>query len=126
MDHTKPWLKFIDAAEVSDQTLDLSHLKVRNRSGEDLGVVDGLVVDAESGRPRYVVVDAGGLFKSKHFLAPIGQIHLDSERDALVVSLTKEQIDGFPGFDTDDFAELNEEDVKRLNSKSEQMSQPGY
>ena len=43
MDHTKPWLKFIDAAEVSDQTLDLNHLKVRNRSGEDLGVVDGLV-----------------------------------------------------------------------------------
>jgi hypothetical protein len=124
MDHTKPWLKFVDVAEVSDQTLDLNHMKVRNRSGDDLGVVDGLVVDAETGRPRYVVVDAGGWFKSKHFLAPIGQIHLDSDRDALIVSLTKEQINGFPGFDTDDFDALDEEDVKRLNTKIDQIYEP--
>ena len=47
-------------------------MDVESPSGEHLGDVDGFIVDSESGRPYYVVVDAGGWFKSKHFLLPIG------------------------------------------------------
>ena len=125
MDHPKPWLRYINASSVSDQTLELDAMNIRNNVGEELGTVDGLVVDSGSGRPRYVVVDAGGWFKSKKFLVPIGQVHLDPARDALLVAITKEQISRFPGFDTDEFDQLTDNDIKRLNDTLEDVFEPG-
>ena len=93
VDHTKPWLRYVSTSSVSDATLELDDMKVCNETGEDLGTVDGFVVDSESGRPRYVVVDAGGWFTSKQFLVPIGQARLAATRDALRVPLGKDQIE---------------------------------
>jgi hypothetical protein len=69
--HPKPWLRFVEAAKIEDQTLDIDGMKMRNDAGDKLGKVDGMIVDAESGRTYYVVVDAGGWFKSKQFLLPM-------------------------------------------------------
>lgn len=115
MDHPKPWLRYIEADKIDDETLALDGMKVRNTSKESLGAVDGFIVDAQSGRTYYAVVDAGGWFKSRHFLVPIGQLRLDADRDALIVNLSKDQIHGFPGFDTDQFDALTEADIKRIN-----------
>jgi hypothetical protein len=126
VDHPKPWLRYVDADDIADDTLKLDGMKVRNDAGDKLGSVDGLVVDSESGRTYYVVVDAGGWFKSKHFLMPIGQLHLDDDRDALVVNLTKDQINRFPGFDVDEFDKLTESDVSRLNADTLAVVEPAY
>ena len=126
MEHPKPWLKYVDADDVADETLELDGMKVRNDIGDKLGEVDGLIVDETSGRTYYLVVDAGGWFKSKHFLLPIGQTHLDDDRDALVVNLTKEQINGFPGFDKDQFATLGEADILRINQETLAVVEPAY
>ena len=115
MDHPKPWLRYIEADKIQDRTLALDGMKVRNDAGEKLGNVDGLIVDADSGRTYYMVVDAPGWFSSKQFLLPIGQTHLDDDRDALVVKLSKDQVKRFPGFDKDDFETLSESDIKRIN-----------
>ena len=80
VDHPLPWLRYIDADAVGDQTLDFDGMKVRNAAMEKLGEVDGFIVDADSARPYYVVVDSGGWFKSKHFLVPIGHAKLDDDR----------------------------------------------
>jgi hypothetical protein len=125
MEHPKPWLRYVDASKVSDKTLALDAMKVRSRAGDALGTVDGLVVDAESGRPFYVVVDAGGWFVSKQFLAPIGHVHLDPARDALIMSLTKEQIGRFPGFDLDEFESLSETDITRINDRIGEICEQG-
>ena len=124
MQHPKPWLRFVEARKIEDQTLDIDGMKVRNDAGDKLGKVDGMIVDAESGRTYYVVVDAGGWFKSKQFLLPIGEVRLDGDRDALVVGLTKEQVERFPGFDTSEFDGLSASDIKRINDETCRVFQP--
>ena len=89
MDHPKPWLRFIEADKIQDQTLALDGMKVRNEAGDKLGNVDGLIVDRDSGRTYYIVVDAPGWFTSKQYLIPIGQTGLDDDRDALHEHLFK-------------------------------------
>jgi len=116
VDHIKPWLRYVATSSLNDETLDLDEMQVRNDQGEELGTVDGFVVDSESGRPRYVVVDAGGWFTAKQFLVPIGEVHLEPARDALRVSLAKDQIRRFPGFDLDKFQPLSADDIDRLNA----------
>jgi hypothetical protein len=121
----KPWMRYVDASKVSDATLELDSLKVRNPSGENLGSVDGLIVDSGSGRPLYVVVDAGGWFSSRLFLLPIGELHLDPSREALIASLSRQQISAFPGFDTDEFEKLSEEEIGRINDAICLVYEPG-
>jgi hypothetical protein len=99
-------------------------MKVRNDSGDKLGSVDGLIVDAQSGRTYYAVVDAGGWFKTKHFLMPIGQFRLDDDRDALVVNLAKDQIERFPGFDKDAFDTLSDAEIARINHETISVVEP--
>jgi len=117
-------LRYVDADDIADATLELDGMKVRNEAGEKLGEVDGLIVDATSGRTYYVVVDAGGWFKSKNLLMPIGQLHLDADRDALVVNLTKERINNFPGFDKDQFETLSDAEISRINRETMTVLEP--
>ena len=115
MDHPYSWLKYLPADDLDDQDVDFDGMKVESPSDEDLGKVEGFVVDSESGRPYYLVVDAGGWFKSKHFLLPIGHVRLDAARKALMSDVTKERVERFPGFDLSKFDKMSADDLKRLN-----------
>jgi hypothetical protein len=117
MDHPLPWLRYVDADDLDDQTFDFDGLKVRNDAKDKLGEVDGFIVDSQSGRPYYVVVDAGGWFKSKHFLLPVGHVRMDADNDALVADLSKERIERFPGFDKDNFEKMSEADIRKINDE---------
>jgi len=109
-------LRYLDADNLN-QDVEFNGMLVESPTGEKLGKVEGFVVDSESARPYYVVVDAGGWFKSKHFLLPIGHARLnaDTDEDSLVADLSRNQIDRFPGFDKDEFREMSPEAIKRLN-----------
>jgi hypothetical protein len=124
VEQRKPWLRYVDADDIADETLELDGMKVRNDAGDKLGEVDGLIVDATSGRTYYVVVDAGGWFKTKYFLMPIGQLRLDDDRDALVVNLTKDRINAFPGFDRDHFDRLSDAEIASLNRDTIRVLEP--
>ena len=124
MNHPKSWLRYIEADKIEDRTLDLDGMKVRNNADEKLGAVDGLIVDGDSGRTYYIVVDAPGWFSSKQWLLPIGQTHLDADRDALVANVSKDQVSRFPGFDKDEFETLSENDIKRINDDIGMVLEP--
>ena len=115
MDHPLPWLRYVDAGDINDNTIDFDGIDVKSPSGDKLGDVDGFIVDSQSGRPYYVVVDAGGWFKSKHFLMPIGHMRLDADADSLVADLDRDRVGKFPGFNKDEFDTLTVSDLKRLN-----------
>jgi hypothetical protein len=117
-------LRYIEADKIEDRTLDLDGMKVRNNADEKLGTVDGLIVDSDSGRTYYIVVDAPGWFSSKQWLLPIGQAHLDEDRDALVANMSKDQVSRFPGFDKDEFETLSENDIKRINDDIGMILEP--
>ena len=115
MDHPLPWLRFVKAGDLDDSSNTLAGMKVESVSGENLGKVDGFIVDASSGRPYHVVVDAGGWFKSKHFLLPIGHARFDTDADSLVADVDRDRVSRFPGFDKDEFDKLTVANLKRLN-----------
>jgi len=118
MDHPLPWLRYVDADNIDDATVDFDGLKVRNDQMETLGKVEGFIVDSTNARPYYVVVDSGGWFKSKHYLLPVGHARMDGDNDALVVDLSKERIDRFPGFDKGTFEKMSDADLQRFNDET--------
>jgi hypothetical protein len=117
MDHPLPWLRYLDASDVDDETTDFEGMRAENLNGEKLGTTEGFVVDSNSGRPYYVVIDAGGWFKSKHFLLPVGHARLDPEREALVTPLSKERVKRFPGFELNEFQKMTDEEWRKLNDQ---------
>lgn len=118
MDHPLPWLRYLDAGDLDSDAIEFDGLKVRNPEKETLGKIEGFIVDSQNARPYYVVVDAGGWFKSKHYLLPIGLAQIDDDNDALVVELSKERINRFPGFDKDKFEKMSADDIKRFNDET--------
>lgn len=121
MDHPLSWLRFVDADDLDDDAVDFDEMDVESPSGEHLGEVDGFIVDSESGRPYYVVVDAGGWFKSKHLLLPVGHVRLDADAEALKVNLTRDRVERFPGFDKNEFDKLTAADLKKFNDQTLQV-----
>jgi hypothetical protein len=118
VDHPYPWLKYLPADDLEDQDIDFDGTKVESPSGENLGSVEGFIVDSDSGRPYYVVVDAGGWFKSKHFLLPVGHVGLEANREALMADVSKEHVKRFPGFDLSRFDKMTVDDLKRFNEET--------
>ena len=118
MNRPLPWLRYVDASTLDDDTVDFNGLNVESPTGEHLGDIEGFIVDSNSSRPYYVVVDTGGWFKSKHLLLPVGHTRFDADEDVLVTELSRESVDRFPGFDKDNFEKLSEGDWKRFNNET--------
>lgn len=116
MDHPLPWLRYVDADDIDNDTIDFDGMDVASPTGEHLGNVDGVIVDSESARPYYLVVDAGGWFKSKHFLLPIGHVRFDADEEALITDIDRDRVNRFPGFDKDKFDKLTVDDLNGLNN----------
>lgn len=108
-------LRFLDASDLDDADVDFDGLDVINAQQEKLGEVDGFIVDADSGRPFYLVVDAGGWFKTKEFLLPVGHARLDAEGEHVIADLSKATVDRYPGFDRDRFEKLSDEELDAFN-----------
>ena len=110
-------LRYVDADDLDDSTVNFDGMDVKNTAGEKLGDVDGFILDVTDGRPYYVVVDSGGWFKSKLYLIPIGHARLSTDDDHLLADLTRERITRFPGFDRHEFEKLSDDDLDRMDDE---------
>jgi hypothetical protein len=117
MDRTKPWLRYVDADELATTSVNFDDLDVDSSSGDKLGTVHGFIVDRGSGRPYYVSVDAGGWFKSKLFLLPIGHTAFDRARKRLVADVTRDRVNNFPGFDRREFETLSDDQLQGMDEQ---------
>jgi len=113
-----PNLQYLDAGYVADDRIDFDGLDVRNAAGDKLGSVDGFIVQRNSNRPYYLVVDSGGWFSSRHYLVPIGHVRLDPDNRALRVDIERDTIQGFPEVHIDRFDEFTEEEVRRIDERT--------
>ncbi|HSK10386.1 MAG TPA: PRC-barrel domain-containing protein [Vicinamibacterales bacterium] len=111
-------LRHLDAGHIVDDRIDFDGLDVRNASGEKLGAVEGFIVQRDTNRPYYVVVDSGGWFSSRHYLLPIGHVRFDPDNQALRVDMDRDTITGFPEVQLDRFDELSEEEARRINEQT--------
>jgi hypothetical protein len=107
----------MDADEATD-IVPFGDAAVQSQTGEHLGTVEGFIVDWETDRPYYIVVNAGGWFSTKEFLLPVGHAGFDAGRNTLVADLPKSRVERFPGFDRSEFPKWTGDELKRFNDET--------
>jgi sporulation protein YlmC with PRC-barrel domain len=82
--------------------------KVTNAAGEDLGKVEELMIDLESGRVAYAVLSFGiGFLKSdKLFAIPLASLAVDQENKRFTLSVTREMLETAEGFEKNQWPDM--------------------
>jgi hypothetical protein len=112
MDTYASRLRYLDADDVEDSTVDFRSMDVRASDGSKLGDIDGFIIDATSGRIYHLVVDSGGWFTSRRFLLPIGHARLDLQDRALRVDVTRDSLRSYPEFDESRFEAFSDDELR--------------
>jgi hypothetical protein len=105
-------LRYVPASQLDSRVLQLDGLDVRNNADEHIGDVNGFLVDETTHRPRYLVVDSGGWFRSRHFLLPVGHAQMASNRRALRIDIDRDTIERFPEIDGDRLDAMSDEEYR--------------
>jgi len=82
---------------------ELQDYGVINPLGEDLGEVEGLMIDLEATRLAYPIISFGGVlgFGAKRFPVPPDRFTVNASREALVLSVEPELFRRAPGYQRD-------------------------
>jgi sporulation protein YlmC with PRC-barrel domain len=84
-------------------THDIRGRNVYGRDHEQLGKVEDVIFDHETGTIRYVVVGTAGWFSKKKFLVPSHRLHAASRHENdFAVNLDKEQVESLPEYKESD------------------------
>jgi ferritin-like metal-binding protein YciE len=94
-------LRYVPASHLSQ--FKYREYRVRNAENEDLGSLDGLIIDTRSQRPEYFVIDSGGWFVGQRFLVPIDALRPDDASQTLRTNLERKAIESYPPFNLDAF-----------------------
>ena len=116
--------------EIVDGEPDIRGWDVKNASGQKIGEVEDLIVDAAQKKVRYMVVDLvhNDLdLDDRKVLLPIGLAELDTkEDDVLVPRIQTEQLRGLPAYDKDHLdAEVENRICSTLGKSGERMQLTG-
>jgi sporulation protein YlmC with PRC-barrel domain len=76
---------------------------VRNAAGEDLGKIEELMMDLDSGRIAYAVLSFGGFLKmgNKLFAVPWQALKADTVNKQFILDVPRSVLENAPGFDKD-------------------------
>lgn len=82
--------------------------RVRNAEGEDLGKIEEIMIDLETGRIAYAVLSFGGFMGlgDKLFAIPWGALEVDETNHELLLNASKETLKSAPGFDKDNWPDM--------------------
>ena len=88
----------------------LRHDKVVNLAGEDIGRIEELMIDVTTGRVAYAVLSFGGFLGigGKLFALPWSALTVDEAQKRFVVNVSHDALDKMPGFDKDNWPDLND------------------
>jgi sporulation protein YlmC with PRC-barrel domain len=89
-------------------TSTISGDKVCNLEGEDLGKIEDLVLDLDSGRVAYAVLSFGGFMGmgNKLFALPWESLAVDKGEHRIVLNVPKEKLENAEGFDKDNWPDF--------------------
>jgi ferritin-like metal-binding protein YciE len=90
-------------------------LAIRHGANEDLGRFTGVLVEAAN-RPRYIVVDGGGLFAHRRYLLPIDDVRYDEASNVLRVDVAKDIAERYPSFDPDAFHAMTDDERRTFGA----------
>jgi sporulation protein YlmC with PRC-barrel domain len=81
---------------------------VKNAAGEELGKIQDLMIDVNSGRIGYAVLSFGGFLKmgNKLFAIPWQALQLDAVNKEFILNVDKRVLENAPGFDKDNWPDM--------------------
>lgn len=81
---------------------------VYSHKDEDLGDIEEIMLDMNSGKVAYAVLSFGGLMGmgSKLFAVPWNMLKLDTENKRFILNVDKERLESAPGFDKDNWPDM--------------------
>src|SRR6266581_6593710 len=115
-------LPFVGAKDLPDAPKQEVHL--HNRAGEHLGTLDGFVVDSQSARPIYYVIDSRGWFAGRRYVVPVGQIEADEGAATLQTALTRAELARYPEFSPSAFTAMDDNDALRYERRLHRVFAP--
>lgn len=115
-------LRFVGAKDLPEAREHEVHL--HNHAGEHLGTLDGFVVDSESGRPIYYVIDSRGWFAGRRYVVPVGQIEADDGATTLRTALTRAELTRYPEFSPSAFTAMDDGDALRYERRLHRVFAP--
>jgi len=115
-------LRFVGVKDLPEGREREVHL--HNETGEHLGTLDGFVVDSESGRPIYYVIDSRGWFAGRRYVVPVGQIDADQGATALSTALTRAELARYPEFSPSAFTAMDDTDALRYERRLHRVFAP--
>jgi sporulation protein YlmC with PRC-barrel domain len=83
---------------------------VENPEGEDLGKIDNLMINLNTGKVEYAVLEFGSFLGigGKLFAIPFSELNLDPDRELFILSRSKEYLKQTPGFDKAHWPDTND------------------
>jgi sporulation protein YlmC with PRC-barrel domain len=89
--------------------------RVRNNAGDDLGKIEEIMIDLETGRVAYAVLSFGGFLGigDKLFMVPWGAMTVDQSAHQFVLDVQRAQLEKAPGFDKDNWPDMADPDYGR-------------
>jgi sporulation protein YlmC with PRC-barrel domain len=84
--------------------------KVRNPEGDNLGNLEEIVIDLETGRVSYAVLATGGFMGlgDKYFAIPWDMLSVDTVNKEVVLDVSKDKLENAPGFDKDNWPDIHD------------------
>lgn len=82
--------------------------KVTNAEGEDLGKVEDIMINLDSGEVAYVVLSFGGILGlgDKLHAIPWDALRVDTVNKQVVLNVHKAKLETAPGFDKDHWPDM--------------------
>src|SRR5262245_39742969 len=79
------------------------HDHVKNSAGEDLGKIEDLAIDPQTGNVEYAILSFGGLLGIGNKLHPIpwSALNISPSRNYVLVDIDKQTLKNAPAFDRD-------------------------
>ena len=84
--------------------------KVFNKKDEHLGEIKDIMIDVNSGKIEYVIIECGGFLGigGKYFALPFSSLKVDAENKSFILDQDQETLKNAPGFDKDHWPETND------------------
>lgn len=111
------------------RTSELVGLTVKNQAGDELGEIEDVVIDLNSGKIRYAAISMGGFLGigDKLFAVPFDAITFrthredgalyDSTERVAMVNVNKEQMKNAEGFDQDHWPNMADRQWQKMNDR---------
>ena len=86
--------------------------KVVDVTGNEVGKIEELMIDVINGQVAYAVLSFGGFLGigDKLFAIPWSRLSVDEASHRFVINVTKETLENAPGFDKDNWPDLDDLD----------------